>query len=56
MVVYSNTVPVLLDQALNTSQSHIGLRKVMYYLMYVKIGLNILLLLRFGYGCVGNKD
>lgn len=55
MVVSSNTVPLLLDQTLNTSQSHIGLRKVMYYLRYDKIGLNTLLLLRCGYGYVGNK-
>ena len=55
MVVSSNTVPVLLDQTLNTSQSHIGLRKVLYYFRYDKIGLNILLLLRCGYGYVGNK-
>jgi hypothetical protein len=54
MVVSSNTAPLLLDQALNTNQSHIGLNKVMYYLRYEKIGLN-LLLLRFGYGCVGSK-
>jgi hypothetical protein len=45
---------VLQDVELNTSQSHIGLRKVIYYLRYDKVGLNIVLLLKFGYGFVGN--
>jgi hypothetical protein len=39
MVVSPNTVPVQLDQELNSSKSHIGLRKIMYYLKCDKIGL-----------------
>jgi hypothetical protein len=55
MVLSPNTVPVKLDQELNSSQAHIGLRKMMYYLKYDKMGLNTLLLLRFRYSCIGSK-
>lgn len=39
MVLSPNTVPVWLDQKLNSTKSHICLRKIMYYLKH-KIGLN----------------
>ena len=39
MVASPNTVPVYLDQKLNSSKSHTGVRKMMYYLKYDKTGL-----------------
>jgi hypothetical protein len=38
MVLSLNNVEVQLDQELNSSKSHIGLRKMMHYLKY-EIGL-----------------
>jgi hypothetical protein len=34
MVVSPSSVPAYLDQELNGSKSHIGLRKIIYYLKY----------------------
>jgi len=39
MVVSPNTVPVAVDQGLNTGKSNNGLRKMKYYLKCDKIGL-----------------